>query len=51
VGATYPSEKSWSERKSVGMMKFPIYGKYGKIKRVPNHPPDMIRHDYHYPCH
>ena len=31
---TYPSEKWWTS--SVGMMKFPIYG---KIKNVPNHQP------------
>ena len=31
---TYPSEKY----ESVGMMKFPIYG---KIKNVPNHQPDI----------
>jgi hypothetical protein len=34
VVSTYPSEKWWSS--SVGMMKFPIYGKI-KFMHVPNH--------------
>jgi len=34
VGGFNPSEKNMSS--SVGMMKFPIYG---KIKHVPNHQP------------
>jgi len=33
----YPSEKWWSQ--SVGMMTFPIYG---KMKNVPNHPPNEL---------
>ena len=36
VGGFNPSEKKW---KSVGMMKFPIYG---NIKHVPNHQPNII---------
>jgi hypothetical protein len=32
---TYPSE----QYESVGMMKFPIYG---KIRNVPNHQPDLV---------
>jgi len=32
---TYPSE----QYESVGMMKFPIYG---KISNVPNHQPDLV---------
>ena len=38
-------------RKSVGMMKFPIYG---KIKNVPNHQSDMYVYIYMYnafACH
>ena len=34
-GEVYPSEKYG---KSIGMKKFPIYG---KIKNVPNHQPDI----------
>ena len=38
---TYPSEKYMSS--SVGVMKFPIYG---KIKNVPNHQPDIYIYTY-----